>query len=216
MVCKNCGAEIDANVKFCDKCGAEQVVAAAAPLAEGGAAVVEGDKNLNNKIGIIAVAVGALLVIIFIIAIIAGIGGSPKSVANKYLTATFKKYSVSAMLKTLPEDYVEYMAEESYYDDEDEMIEEAQEIFDELKDTIKDDGIKVSWKIDKVSDSKKDEKKKFDDMEDELDLDIKDYKTVKVKLTKNEDGDKDTTTIKIYTGKIGGKWYVLNSDLGMF
>lgn len=216
MVCKNCGAEIDDNVKFCDKCGAEQAAAeaeAAAPVAGEGSEVVAG-ANLNNKIGIIAVAAAALLVLIFIIVIIAGAVGSPKSVADKYLTATFKSCSAKAMFKTFPKDYAEYMADTYHrlYDDEDEMMEDLQDNFDDLKEYMKDEGAKVSWKISKVSDTKKDDKKKFDDLEDELDLNIKSYKTVKVKLTMKMDGDKDTQTIVIYTGKIGGKWYVLSSD----
>ncbi len=222
MFCGNCGTNNEDNATFCNGCGAS--------LTEGGAENnnVAPEKVNNNivKYGVIAaVAVVAVVLLVVIFG-----GNSPKSVVKNTLDATYKG-KVNKLKKVYSKKMVENFIEEYEYDEYDdydefvdELIDEAEEDYENLQERWG-DNFKVSYKIKKVKDVKKSELEDIQDLYDEIDIEVKDAKEVKVDIelkkydedawedfcdehNMEDDEPEDEWDIEYIVVKIGGSWYL--------
>lgn len=135
MFCKNCGSQVPEGIAFCAACGTPVAgaPAAAAPVA---AAPAAPKANNSNLIKLIAVIAAAAIVLGLFIGLLGG--GSPKSVAKKYILASLEG-DTKAMLELRPGKMVKYFEEEAMEDDDDQeaLFEYYEEYADELDVDVK-------------------------------------------------------------------------------
>lgn len=214
MFCGKCGTQNDENAVCCVNCGAalndeSSAVSnadAAVQPAQAGAA------NNNRKIGIAAAAIAALVVVFIFIGLFGG--RSYKSVVKKYVQASFTADG-KKMLSILPDEAVELACR-------DEAM-TKRELIEYMTETIEDqighmDEIYGKWsfsyKIVDVEDySGREFRSMKEDYKDELDLNVKEAKTVTVEITLTADGDEIVSAEReIDVVKIGRSWYLSVSE----
>ena len=195
MFCGQCGSQNADDARFCANCGE---VLNSTPTAEPENAPIAPPKKPKNLLFIIA---GAVLAVALVLLLIFGIR-TPKSVARKALKG-FEQGNAKSIVNVLPKDLFEDKAERK------ESQEELQEELDSLQKAFDRYNISIDFKITGV------EKCDADDLEDLqdayeyfFDMNVKAAKEVSVKMTINEDGDRDTENFSMYVIKVGGKWYV--------
>lgn len=224
--CGNCGSQQPDNARVCGNCGAPF----AAPVQNG--APRQAPRPVNNNIDpakkanlmkwgkLAAMALAAIVVIGLLIGIIGG-GGSPKSVAKKFVNALEKgnEKKVMALLtdvysKDAKEDYAEMAVEMFEYMFDDCKIKSIK--VDDVEKMDKDDF--KDYK-DEAKDAWKEMKEEFDkeDFEDEglnrkYNVNkMKGMATVTLEVTyKDEDGDKDEMEITVELIKEGASWKVMD------
>lgn len=196
MFCGKCGTQNEDDAVFCIGCGArldggQGTADAGKPESPQTAAKLD-----HKKIGMIAVAIVAVLAIFLVIGLV---GRKPY---EKTAVRFFKEAAdgdAKAMLKLLPPEMVDYM--EDMYGDRKALIKSLES--DDLE------GMKVSVKCldseDVDSDDLADIKENYKDY---LDIKVSDAKQVKLKITVKEDGETESDTIDIGVIKVGGSWYI--------
>lgn len=217
MFCGKCGAKVADNAAFCGMCGARlnaAPVTAAAPVppaAPAPKAPVDPAGKRNRAVGIIAVAVAAVLVLALVIT--AGVllfGGGCESTVNTFLEGVMEPDG-SKVLKALPKEDVEIMLEESGCEDRNELAEYLEENIEESFGYIEliYGDFEITWDILDARDvSRRDLKDIQAAYEDELDVKVSAAKEVEVELTARygkEEEDKNVTFVVI---KIGSSWYM--------
>lgn len=116
MFCKNCGADIPEGVAFCGTCGTPvENTPNQGGVAVSEAAVAENNSKNHKIIGIIAVAVAAIIVIALFVALFSG--GSYEDVAEKFAVSAAKgdvgkamklyAYDIGEMLDDMVDKYAE-------------------------------------------------------------------------------------------------------------
>ena len=237
MFCKNCGNQVPDGVAFCAACGTP-VAAAPAPAPVYAApevpAAPQSDKS--KLIKLVAIIAAVAVVLGLFIALLGG--GSPKSVAKKYVEAELEgdmKAAFSVMAGKMQKCYEkEFMSE--YKDEMFEMMEEQCEELD-IKANIKNfnqyykaakkvtkaemneeygKGYKVKIKIREVDDLRSSEIEAIQDMydnemyEDYIDANkIKKGKKVTVAVIIEGKESDDTEEIEVCVVKYKGKWKVI-------
>lgn len=171
--------------------------------------VVEENQSKNRKVGIIAIAAAAVVVIGLLFALLGG--RSEKATIKKYINGTFDG-NAKALISVVPDKALKVALE-----DEDmtkkELIEELDEELEYVQESLDrymGEGWKVTYKIKEIKKIKGDDLEEIqDDYKDEYKVKVSAAKVAKVELTiKTKDGDKETSDMKIYLVKIGRSWYI--------
>lgn len=156
------------------------------------------------------IAIGAAVVAVLIILLIAFSGRSAKSTVKKYIQASLSG-EVEKIMKLIPEEALNTALYESKMD-EDEAMEYIENKYSQMYDQLNelmDDDWKYSFKIvDEDDASKKELREIQEDYEDNCDLTVKAAKMIEVELTIKFDGNKGTAKMKIPVVKIGSSWYL--------
>ena len=153
MFCGKCGKENNDDAVFCTECGAP-LNGNQPLLQEEAAKMADGASTKNRKIGVIAVAAAAVLVIAFGMLLFGG--RSYKKTVNQYVNASFEA-DAKTIFKLIPAKAVKYGLEDAGYDAKDqkkairEMKDSMQEQIDYL-DRYLGKGWKTSYKITDRSD----------------------------------------------------------------
>lgn len=214
--CKHCGTQYpDGGSCTNPACpGAQQAAAPANNSALDGGFNEAMDKVKKNSSSIIA-AVVAVIVLVLIITFIAGHTGA-KGAANKYAKNVFKKNGFKNISKVtmLDDAYKEYKGEDEFDD--------AKDAHKDGIETLKDNDckfkIKSVKKAGKLSSKElKWAKNYFKDQAEEFDvdddIDVKKGFEYKIKVKSNIDGDKSTSTFKIWVVKVKGDgWKVIDRE----
>lgn len=218
--CISCGAELEDDVMFCDKCGAKQEVvtqnvAAAVPEKESDNIMAGLPKNI-----IIALVAAAVIIVLAIVAIASLAGGGYKKAIKAEVNA-FNKQDVQKFIKTYPKDLLDALDDKADKRDDADFEEEMEDVIDVATESYEDDDdigsnpkVKVAI-IDKIKlteDDIKEVKKKIKDEEVGLDYkaDIKKGYSVLVKYTIKGDDGEDEYFESCTVCKVDGKWVVVS------
>ena len=164
--------------------------------------------------------IAAIVVIIILIAAVGGGIGKPyeapvRSVMNVVAKKQFNKSGLKTIFNAMPPEVREAVLEQEDADDFDELYEDSEDSMEDTMDMMED--YKISYEIKKSEQLKKKEIKaieeRYEDYMD-VDLDINDAYSVKVKMVMNDDGDKEKNTFEVNSIKVGGKWYIDMYTLG--
>ena len=227
--CPQCGGELAPNARFCGNCGASFAGAPVSPRPVAPKPVAKG--NFLSKVtsfltngpsftvagktlpvyGAVAAGVALVLVIVLLFSIFGG--NSPEAAAEKFVDAMFEG-DAGEIMDLIPDELLEYMADEEDLD-MDEMEENLQDGLDDMQEYYEEYDIEYKGcEVKKVKDMKKSQFRDLqDEYEDEFDMEVEDAKIVKVKVTIEQDGDKDSNTMEIIVIKVGGSYYVDMSSL---
>ena len=145
--CVSCGAEIENEVVFCDKCGAKQE----SPVSDSTAATANPVNEAEKKAGmakssIIAIAAVAAVAVVLIIVLCASLvsGGYEKPIKAAY--TALNKEDAEKYIKTLPEEITN-----AYEDVSDEDIEDVvEDSIENTRDYLEDDygsDLKVKYSV---------------------------------------------------------------------
>ncbi len=220
MFCGNCGAQNPDDARVCAMCGTPlETLETEAPAADAPefstfpeTVQTAAAKKRNTAIGIGVVAAIALVVIIAIAAVV--LTGKPAYVktVEKYFSAVVKE-DAKKLVSVLPPEYVEENLEDSF-DDRQEMLEIMEENLADVVDGMEDqfgEKIKVKCKVRKDKELGTREVKNLKETYEsyyDLDLDIKEARELKVRVTMSGTEDEDSANMEIIVMKIGGKWYL--------
>lgn len=198
--CPQCLSALPADAKFCGKCGLKFAGEVITPKP----APSRSKKPLFIAIALIALAavIGLTLFLIFR-------GNSPEEIAELVIKASYGDVDADDVLGLLHEDVLELIIEKGDMD-EDELKENLEDRLEEQRETFEDQDIEViDIEIRSVKDMKRKEIKALNKIyEKTLDLTVTEGKTVKVKITYEEDGDENSDTLEIPVVKIDGKYYL--------
>ena len=227
--CGNCGSQQPDNARVCGNCGTPF----AAPMQNTRPAprpVANNNINPAKKANLVkwgklaAIVLAAIVVIGLLIGIIGG--GSPESVAKKYINALEKgnERKVANMVSDMfTKDAAKDLAEELVEDWEDDFEDckitkiKIDDVEKADKDDVKDirDEMKDGFK--ELKDLDKDEKKMIEKMGINTKYKagkIKGFAEVTVEITyKDEDGDKQKDEIYVYLIKEGGSWKIFDESM---
>ena len=213
MFCGKCGVKNADDAAFCSACGAK--LNGAQPVSDSAAVAVD-QSDKNRKVGIIAVAVIAVLVIALAIGLFGG--RSYKATVDKFIDAQFEG-DLEAIFELVPDELIDYVMEEEGYDrDEfDEFLEEGQEELQEQLDVIKaffGDDWEVSYEILEAEDVTGDDLKDLKEDYEDIDLKIKAAKTVEIELTFKAGEIETSESLEISLIKVGRSWYLDMESMG--
>lgn len=207
--CNSCGAELEDDVLFCDKCGAKQEAPVTMETTVGSDAPVPG-MSRNTIIAIAACGVAAVVVVIILASLLLG-GGYKKAVKAQF--KALNKNDAEKIIKTLPDDYLSIMDDvhgddyEKYLDNQIDNVIEEYEDKDRCGKNLK-FSYEIVGKI-KYTDDEIDDM--IDSYEDNFDEEIDIKKGYILALKTKVKGDKDTeeSFTQISVIKIDGKWVAL-------
>lgn len=213
MFCGKCGAENQDNAEFCTNCGAKlnkgvKTNATTVSLSS------QNDKN--RKVGIIAVAVAAVVIIILGIFLFGG--RSYKATIQKYVNATFDA-DAEEMFNLIPEDMIDYMLEEDGYDHSDlnDLIDEINEDLEDQIDSL-DSYLGEGWEFDYeilyAGDIKGDDLDDIKDSYEDANVKVSAAKEVEVELTVMADETESSNSLDISLIKVGRSWYLDVMSMG--
>lgn len=136
-ICKQCGAQLEDNMVFCDKCGAKQD-AEPALAGDNGAKGSPFDRiakkigmSSSSLIGVVVIAVVAIIIIILLCSLIGG-GGYKKPL--NALEKAINNEDASKYIKTLNDTYVSEYEKEYDEDLEDEFEDKIDSLVDSFED----------------------------------------------------------------------------------
>ena len=229
MFCGKCGTQNPDTAAFCKSCGTRlnsQVKPAAKTVTKTTARTQmqpqtehpapKHKRRQDKKIGLIAVA--AVIAVVLVLTIVLFGGRSYKATVKQFFNATFD-VDGKAIVKLIPDDLVDYVLDESGYD-EDELDEMIADIEDEFEDQIASikrylgDDWDVSYKIISTEDIKgKDLKDLKEDYKD-IGVKISAAKDVEMELTIKAGETENSNTITISLIKVGRSWYLDLDSMG--
>ena len=213
--CKHCGTQYpDGGSCTNPACpGAQQAAAPAGNAFDGG--FNEAMDKVKKNSGLIIGAIAAFVVLIIAIVFIANHTGA-KGAANKYAKNVLKKNGFKNVSKVtmLDDAYKEYKGEDEFDDAKDAHKDGIETLKDnDCKFKIK--SVKKAGKLNKkelkwAKNHFKDQAEKYD-VDD--DIEIKKGYEYKVKVKSKVDGDKSTSTFKIWVVKVKGDgWKVIDRE----
>lgn len=213
MFCGKCGTKNEDNVEFCTNCGA-RLSKAASKRAPTVSAASQNDKN--RKVGMIAVAVVAVLVV-FLGVFLFG-GRSYKATIEKFVDAQFDA-DAEAIFDLLPENMINYMLEEDGYDsnDLDDLIDEANDDLQDQLDSLDrylGEGWKVTYEIVDEEDVKGDDLDDIKDAYEDADVKVSAAKNVEIELTVKADETESSNSLDVSVIKVGRSWYLDVMSMG--
>jgi hypothetical protein len=221
MFCPKCGASVDGGVKFCPSCGERLGDGAPTQTAANpwDTAKKPGRKLSGKTLGI---AAGAVVALVLLIAL-ASSGGkgasSPEKAARAYVNAALGG-DTDAMLKYSAVDLVELRRQALRG-----TVKEAREDFDSLLEVwsmwlaASDKPTITAARSEKLVGAERDSAirdltnavKNYDSPEKILNIGkVGQIYRVEIDHTSYTWGVESRNTVRVYVGKIGGRWYVLN------
>ena len=241
MFCGKCGTKNADNALFCVRCGAKlggrvningesipgnngngsgrttirpagEVVSGSTPHALSSATVNKGNKN--RIVGIIAVAVVAVLIIVAAFWMFGGRGY--KATINEFVNCT-KKMDVKGFLKLMPDEVIDYGMKEEGYDSRSEVMEELEyQVNKQLKSTMESisgylgDDWTLSHKIVDAENITGDDlaELKHEYKDEGIDINISAAKNVEVELTVTSGETESSNSVEIPLIKVGRSWYL--------
>lgn len=200
--CTHCGHELH-DENFCTKCGTK----------------TSNDTNSNPLTTICDPKFKKPLfvfiaIIVFGITILCCVLLSPRSyteLIDDYVTASVEA-DAEKLISLIPDSLIDYIAEEEFDGDKEEMIYDLEDTLDVFVDQLKDRNVDlktISYEITEVEEMDEDD---IDDLRDEYrraNLKIKEGKKVTIELKIPFDGQEKTRSIYIDTVKIGRVWYLI-------
>lgn len=213
MFCGKCGVKNADDATFCTGCGAK--LNGAKPVVSGTSISVN-PSDKNRKVGIIAVAVAAVVVVALIIGLFGGRGY--KATVEKFVDAQFDA-DAEAIFELIPEKMIEYALEEEGYDEDelDEFIEEGNEELQDQLDYIErylGEDWTVSYEILTVEDVTGDDLDDLKEDYEDMDIKVSAAKTVEIELTIKA-GDTETgNSLDVSVIKVGRSWYLDLASMG--
>lgn len=213
MFCGKCGTKNADGATFCTGCGAKLN---GEQTAKSGTSIAVNPNDKNRKVGIIAVAVVAVIISGLIIALFGG--RSYKATVEKFVNAQFDA-DAEAIVELIPEKMIVYALEEEGYDDDeiDKLIDEAnEELQDQLDyiDKYLGEGWTVSYKILDVEDVTGDDLDDLKDDYEDIDIKVAAAKTVEVELTVKAGETESSNSLDISVIKVGRSWYLDMENMG--
>lgn len=213
MFCGKCGVRNADDATFCTGCGAK--LNGAKPVVSGTSVTVNSNDK-NRKVGIIAVAVAAVVVVALIIGLFGGRGY--KATVEKFVDAQFDA-DAEAIFELIPEKMIAYALEEEGYDEDelDEFIEEGNEELQDQLDSIErylGEDWTVSYEILTVEDVTDDDLDDLKEDYEDMDIKVSAAKTVEIELTVKA-GDTETgNSLDVSVIKVGRSWYLDLASMG--
>lgn len=235
--CQNCGKELDEAMNFCDGCGAPQQAASQpAPVAAEPEApkasfdlnkIIDEVKTFANGLvnrckadkkfmyTCIGVAAAAVAVLVLLLCLVFGAGGGYTAPIDTLIDISFEG-KVKKLKDLAPQEYWDWH-EDTYNADIDDLIEEAEDNFDDMMEYYEEqygDNIKVSYKVEeKKALSSRKLKGIAEALADKYDID-EDKVTagyeleVEMTIKGSEDDDDDDSEMTVI--KYKGKWYAIS------
>lgn len=204
--CKTCNKQVDDSLSFCSTCGGQlETVADSQPVASndtiGKAKNVAGDlvsKVKSDKKLLIGAGVAAVVVLILIFVLGIKMIDPAAGVAKKYWKAYIKEDA----------DKIVTLIHEDMYEDEDDVIEELEDEFDQNED------YDIEYKKVKVVETIKYTEDQLEDLAETLEYydidedDVKAAKRIWFRVVGEVDGEKSISYESKLVVKIEGKWYI--------
>lgn len=208
MFCGKCGMKNMDDAAFCSGCGEKLNVDSTHDNGK--------PENQNRKVGMIAVAVAAVVMIALIIGLFGGRGY--KATIEKFVNAQFDA-DVKTLFKLLPKDVVKYALEEEGYDDDelDEFMDEIEERLQDELDSIEsylDEDWSYSYEILEIKNITGDD---LDDLKDEyrdMDVKVSAAKDVEIEFTITAGETEMDNSLDISVIKVGRSWYLDIATMG--
>ncbi|MCI7180563.1 MAG: zinc-ribbon domain-containing protein [Lachnospiraceae bacterium] len=216
MFCGKCGVKNADDAIFCTGCGAKLN---GGQVSKNSTSVMLNSNDKNRKVGMIAVAVIAVIVIALVFTLFGG--RSYKATVEKFVNAQFDA-DAEAIFELVPEKMIDYALEEEGYDEDelDEFIEERNEELQDQLDYIErylGEGWTVSHEILTVEDVTGDDLDDLKDDYEDIDIKVSAAKTVEVELTVKSGETETSNSLDISLIKVGRSWYLdLESMGGIF
>ena len=213
MFCKYCGEQTPDNAVFCKKCGGKLIDEK--KIERNNERLVM-NSSTRHKTGFkirpsIVVIVAVVLVLIIALSQLLG-GRNYKKTVDIFFEAVLDGDG-KEILKTLPDEMIEYLMEEEGFDSREEAEEELEDSIGnpkELLDNAYGDDWTYKYEIVNAEEYSSDELETLKEtyQEEIPDIKIKDAKKVTLKLTiEAEEIGEQSNTIDLSVIKIGKKWY---------
>lgn len=213
MFCGKCGTKNADNVEFCTNCGAKLNKSA---VTKSTAVSVANQNDKNRKVGIIAVAVAAVIVVILGVLLLGG--RSYKATIEKFVDAQFDA-NAEAIFDLMPQKMIDYALEEDGYDPDDldylidELNEELQDQLDSL-DSYLGEGWKITYKILDDEDVKGADLDDIKNAYEDAGVKVSAAKSVEVELTVTSDETESSNSLDVSLIKVGRSWYLDAMSMG--
>ena len=213
MFCGKCGTKNEDNVEFCTNCGA-RLNKATSKRATAVSVTSQNDKN--RKVGMIAVAVAAVVVIILGVVLFGG--RSYKATVEKFVDAQFDA-NAEAIFDLMPEKLIDYALEQDGYDsdDLDDLIDDANETLQDQLDSLDSylgEGWKISYEILDTEDIKGDDLDDIKDAYEDADVKVSAAKDVEIEITVKADETESSNSLDVSLIKVGRSWYLDVMSMG--
>ena len=214
MFCGKCGTKNADNVEFCTNCGAK--LNNKSTVTKSATVSVANQNDKNRKVGIIAVAVAAVIVVILGVLLLGG--RSYKATIEKFVDAQFDA-NAEAIIDLMPQKMMEYALEQEGYDPDDfnylidELNEELQDQLDSL-DSYLGEGWKITYKILDDEDVKGADLDNIKNAYEDAGVKVSAAKSVEVELTVTSDETESSNSLDVSLIKVGRSWYLDAMSMG--
>ena len=215
MFCGKCGANNTDNAEFCAECGAKLN---GGQTIENASDTLRNSSDKNRKVGMIAMAFIAVVVIL--IAFLLFGGRSYEETVEQFINAQFEA-DAEDIVKLIPDEMVDYILEEEGYDSDeiDEFIDEGNDKIQEQLDYIEKylgEDWNISYEILSVEElSGSDLEDLRDDYED-IDVKVSAAKIVEIQLTIKAEDMENSNTMEIPVIRVGRSWCLDMQSMGSF
>ena len=212
MFCGKCGAQNTDNAEFCTNCGAKLKKSSQTTVPVS----VPNQNDKNRKVGMIAVAVAAVVVIILGVVLFGG--RSYKATVEKFVDAQFDA-NAEAIFDLMPEKMIDYALEQDGYDsdDLDDLIDDANETLQDQLDSLDSylgEGWKISYEILDTEDIKGDDLDDIKDAYEDADVKVSAAKDVEIEITVKADETEISNSLDVSLIKVGRSWYLDVMSMG--
>jgi hypothetical protein len=209
MFCGQCGTKNEDGAEFCTNCGAKLLTDI--DIKDGNTVPTQDANALHRKIGIIAVAVVAVLVVILGCSLFGG--RSDTATVKKYLTARYSG-DAEAVFDLMPKKMVNYVLDQYDYE-RDEMIDEVAEdyAYDINSYTNKlGQGWKMTYTI--TNETETTTSSTLADYKEYMGIKVTALKYYDVEITLTGSAGTKTLTTRVYLAKVGKSWYLNGAYFG--
>lgn len=218
MFCGICGTKNVDGVAYCKNCGCRLNAPKKAPANVKTPVAVSKRKRQqdNKKVGMIAVAISAAIVLIILFALFGGRGY--KSTVKQFVNAQFE-VDAETIFKLIPDKMIDYMLDEEGYDEDelDELIDEANDEIQDQLDSINrylGEDWEVTYEILSAENLEKEDLKELKEDYEDIDIKVSAAKTVEVELTVKAGETETSNSLDVSLIKVGNTWYLDVESMG--
>lgn len=213
MFCGKCGSKNTDDAEFCTNCGAKLNKTTQSKVS---AVSITGQNEKNRKVGMIAVAVAAVLVVLLGVFLFGG--RSYKATIEKFVDAQFDA-DAKAIFDLMPEKMIDYALEQDGYDSDDlnDLIDDTSEDLQDQLDSLDSylgEGWKVTYEIVDEEDVKGDDLDDIKDAYEDADVKVSAAKNVELELTVTADETESSNSLDVSVIKVGRSWYLDVMSMG--